>query len=264
MAEGLLFQSTVDVQPSRAAAIKGVSPMNRIPIFTLVIAASLPFSLGCASKKYVRTQTAPVVNKVNELDDLTARNSRDIKDVDSRAQQGIQSVQAKANAADQKALSAGQAATQAQSMADQANTSANNLTNTVANLDNYRPVVETAVHFGFDKFNLTKKAKDALDQLGAELPNAKHYIVVIDGNTDSIGSEEYNYVLSKRRADAVIQYLVTKYTVPAHKIYIIGLGKDKPVAPNKSASGRAENRRVDVRLMTNINEPSPTSASVPR
>lgn len=238
--------------------------MKRISIFALVVATSLPFSLGCASKKYVRTQTAPVVNKVNELDDLTARNSRDIRDVDSRAQQGIQTVQAKATAADQKALAAGQAATQAQSMADQANNSATSLTNTVANLDNYRPVVETAVHFGFDKFNLTKKAKDALDQLGTELPNAKHYIVVIDGNTDSVGSKEYNYLLSKRRADSVIQYLVTKYSVPAYKIYIIGMGKDKPVAPNSSSSGRAQNRRVDVRLMTNIAEANPTSASVPR
>jgi outer membrane protein OmpA-like peptidoglycan-associated protein len=195
---------------------------------------------------------------------LTARNSRDIRDVDTRAQQGIQRVQTQANAADQKALAAGQAATQAQSMADQAHQSAVSLTNTVANLDNYRPVVETTVHFGFDKFNLTKKAKGALDQLGSELATARHYIVVIDGNTDSVGPADYNYVLSKRRADSVIQYLVTKYNVPAHKIYLIGLGEDKPVAPNKTATGRAENRRVDVRLMTNMSEQNPTSASMPQ
>jgi OmpA-OmpF porin, OOP family len=235
--------------------------MTRISAFALVIAASLPFSLGCASKKYVRNETAPIVNKVNELDDLTAKNSRDIKDVDTRAQQGIQSVQAKAAAADQKAMTAGQAADQAQTLASQAAHRADSLTGTVANLDNYRPVVETAVHFGFDKFNLTSKAQKALDELGAELPNAKHYIVVVDGNTDSTGPADYNYVLSKRRADSVITYLVTKYQVPAHKIYIIGLGKDKPVAANSSNAGRAKNRRVDVRLMTNINENAPTSAS---
>lgn len=226
--------------------------MNRVAAMAVVIAASLPFTVGCASKKYVRTQTAPVVNKVNELDDLTAKNSRDIKDVDARAQQGIQGVQAKAAEADQKAMSAGQAATQAQSAADQASNQVASLTNTVVNLDNYKPVVESSVHFGFDKFNLTKKAKDALDQLGTQLPNAQHYIVVVDGNTDSVGSAEYNYELSKRRADAVIQYLAEKYQVPAYKIYIIGLGKDKPAQPNKTAKGRAENRRVDVRLMTNI------------
>jgi outer membrane protein OmpA-like peptidoglycan-associated protein len=240
--------------------------MNRLSVFALVIAASLPFSVGCASKKYVRNETAPTINKVNELDDLTAKNSRDIKDVDSRAQQGIQQVQAKAAAADQKAMAAGQSADQAQTMANAAANHANSLTGTVANLDNYRPVVETAVHFGFDKFNLTSKAKKALDELGAELPNAKHYIVVVDGNTDSVGPADYNYLLSKRRADSVIQYLVTKYQVPAHKIYIIGLGKDKPVESNRTTAGRAKNRRVDVRLMTNIadNAPATASSSVPQ
>ncbi len=234
--------------------------MNRNTVFALVIAASLPLSVGCASKKYVRNETAPTINKVNELDDLTAKNTRDIKDVDSRAQQGIQSVQAAAATADQKAMTAGQAADQAQTLATQAANRAESLTGTVANLDNYRPVVETAVHFGFDKYNLTSKAKKALDELGAELPNTKHYIMVVDGNTDSTGPADYNYILSKRRADAVISYLVATYQIPAHKIYIIGLGKDKPVAANSNTAGRAKNRRVDVRLMTNISE-NPTSAS---
>ena len=235
--------------------------MNRISVYALVMAASLPFSVGCATKKYVRNETAPTINKVNELDDLTAKNTRDIRDVDSRAQQGIQTVQAAAAAADQKALASGQAADQAQNMANQASNRADSLTGVVANLDNYRPVVETAVNFGFDKFNLTTKAKQALDELGADLPNAKHYIVVVDGNTDSVGSADYNYVLSKRRADSVITYLVTKYQIPAHKIYLIGLGTDKPVAQNSNTAGRAKNRRVDVRLMTNMTEPAPTSAS---
>ena len=235
--------------------------MNRLSVFALVIAASLPISVGCATKKYVRNETAPTINKVNELDDLTAKNTRDIRDVDSRSQKGIRSVQAAAAAADQKALSAGQAAEQAQNLANQASNRADSLTGVVANLDNYRPVVEAAVHFGFDKFNLTPKAKEALDELGADLPNVRHYIVVVDGNTDSVGSADYNYLLSKRRADSVIEYLVTKYQIPGHKIYIIGLGKDKPVAENSNTAGRAKNRRVDVRLMTNIGDQAPTTAS---
>lgn len=234
--------------------------MKRISVFALLIAASL-LSLGCATKKYVRNETAPTINKVNELDDLTAKNTRDIRDVDARAQHGIQTVQAAALAADQKALASGQAADQAQSMATQASNRADSLTGVVANLDNYRPVTETEVHFAFDKFNLTRKAKEALDELGADLPNARHYIVVVDGNTDSVGSADYNYLLSKRRADSVISYLVTKYQIPAHKIYIIGMGKDKPVAENSNTAGRAKNRRVDVRLMTNIADQAPTTAS---
>ncbi len=239
--------------------------MTRFSAFALVLAATMPFTFGCATKKYVRNETSPVINKVNELDDLTAKNTRDIRDVDTRAQQGIQSVQAKAAAADQKAMAAGQSANQAQTLANQAANRADSLTGTVANLDNYRPVVETSVHFAFNKYNLTSKAKKALDELGAELPNAKHSIIVVDGNTDSVGPAAYNYVLSKRRADSVIQYLVTKYNIPAYKIYIIGLGKDQPVAPNSNTAGRAKNRRVDVRLMTNVNEaPTAASASVPQ
>src|ERR1700746_1913075 len=83
----------VPVRPS-CCKHKEFSPMNRFSVLALVIAASLPFSVGCASKKYVRNETAPTINKVNELDDLTAKNSRDIKEVDTRSQQGIQSVQA--------------------------------------------------------------------------------------------------------------------------------------------------------------------------
>jgi OOP family OmpA-OmpF porin len=225
---------------------------------TLTLVAALAIfgmvSVGCATKKYVRNETAPVINKVNELDDLTAKNTRDIRDVDSRTQQGLAQVNAKSAEANQKALQAGQAAEQANQAAMQASNRVTSLTNTVANLDNYRSVVDTTVHFGFDRYNLTPKAKKALDELGAELANAKHYIVVVDGNTDSVGSAEYNYLLSQRRADSVIHYLSTKYNVPAYKIYVIGLGKDKPVAANKSAKGRAENRRVDVRLMTNREE----------
>jgi OOP family OmpA-OmpF porin len=234
--------------------------MNRIAVVALTVAATLPFSVGCASKKYVRNQTQPVVNKVNELDDLTAKNSKDIRDVDTRAQQGIQSVMNKAGEADQKAQAAGQSAEQAQQMATQVSTQAGQLTNTVANLDTYKTMAEATVHFGFDHYNLTKKAKEALDQLTGQLQSAKHYIVVVDGNTDSVGSADYNVVLSKRRADAVISYLESKYSIPAHQIYVIGLGKDKPADSNKTSKGRAENRRVDVRLMTNMEGEQTASA----
>jgi outer membrane protein OmpA-like peptidoglycan-associated protein len=142
------------------------------------------------------------------------------------------------------------------------------LTNTVANLDNYHPVAETSVKFGFNKDNLTQKAQEALDQLAAQIASTKGYIIALEGGTDSVGPADYNYDLSQRRANSVIQYLASKYNVPAHKIYVIGLGKDKPVEPNKTSAGRADNRRVDVRLMTNTtggNAPAstPTTGSNP-
>jgi OmpA-OmpF porin, OOP family len=234
--------------------------MNRTVVFAAVGVLTLSFATACSTKKYVRNETAPTVNKVNELDELTAKNTNSIKDVDSRAKQGIQGVNQKADAADQKAMAAGQAADQAQQAATGAQNRVTSLANTVANLDNYHPIVETSVHFGFDKSNLTSKAKEALDQLGTEIQNAKNYILVVDGNTDSVGDTNYNYQLSQHRADSVIQYVASKYNVPAYKIYVIGLGKDKPVEPNKTSAGRAKNRRVDVRLMTNSANEGPASA----
>ena len=236
--------------------------MNRISL-TLTLAATIVASIGCTTKNYVRQQTTPMINKTNELDDLSAKNSRDIKDVDQRAQAGIQSVQAHAAEVDQKAMAAGSEADKAQLSANNASQRVDALTNAVVNLDNYHPVVETAVHFGFNRDNLTKDAKEAIDQLAASVSTTKGYIITVEGATDSVGSSDYNYDLSQRRANAVIQYLAAEKSVPAYKIYLIGLGKDKPVETNKTSDGRAKNRRVDIRLMTNSGADTTTPAQAP-
>ena len=230
---------------------------------TLMVIGLVVVSLACSSKNYVRQQTTPLINKTNELDDLTAKNSRDIKDVEQRAQAGIQAAQARAEEVDKKALAAGSDADKAQLAANDANQGVDRLTNTVVNLDNYRPVVETSVRFGFDKDNLTKDAREAIDQLATSVANTKGYIITVEGGTDSVGSEEYNYDLSQRRANAVIQYLASEKNVPAYKIYLIGLGKDKPVESNKTSQGRAKNRRVEIRLMTNTGADATTPAAAP-
>jgi len=225
----------------------------------LLAGSSLLIGAGCSTKNYVRQQTQPIIDKTNELDTLTAKNTRDINDVDRRASSGIQNVNAKATEADQKAMDARGRADAAQTLASQAGTRVDALSTQVMNLDNYRSVVETSVHFAFDKANLTTKAKAALDQMLAEIPNTKGYLVVVEGDTDSVGSQVYNYKLSERRADAVVQYLSEK-NVPAHKIYVVGLGKDKAAAPNSTKAGRAQNRRVEVKLMTNNTAAGQTSA----
>jgi OOP family OmpA-OmpF porin len=234
--------------------------MNRTSLAVL-LAMSMAASVGCASKNYVRQQTTPLINKTNELDDLTAKNSKDIKDVDARAQAGIQQVQAKNAEVDQKAQAAGQQADQAQTLATNAVHRVDTLQTAVANLDNYRVVTETSVHFAFDKDTLTADAKTALDQIATDVPNTKGYILTVEGATDAVGDSEYNYGLSQRRADAVIQYLASQHSIPPHKIYLIGLGKDKPVDSNKTREGRAKNRRVDVRLMTNTTATAPAASA---
>ncbi len=107
------------------------------------------------------------------------------------------------------------------------------------------------VNFGFDKATLSKDSKDQLDGFAQQLGSAKSYILEVTGATDSVGSAEYNYDLSQRRADAVVQYLASKYGVAAHRFYLIGIGKEKEVAPNTTADGRKQNRRVEVQLLSN-------------
>ena len=102
-----------------------------------------------------------------------------------------------------------------------------------------------------------------MTKLAASVATTKGYIITVEGATDSVGSSEYNYDLSQRRADAVIQYLAAEKGVPAYKIYLIGLGKDKPVDTNKTRDGRAKNRRVDIRLMSNTGADTNTPAQAP-
>jgi OOP family OmpA-OmpF porin len=224
--------------------------MNRA-LITILAGFSLMLATGCATKKYVRNEAAPVINKTNELDALTAKTSRDIRDTDTRAQQGIASAKSAADAADQHAATANQAAQQAQGSAQTAVNNIQSLQNTVVNLDNYKPVSEAEVHFGFDKADLTKKAKGALDQLAANIPNTKGYIVELIGSADKIGNADYNYALSQRRASAVVQYLAANYNVPAYKIFVVGIGKDK-ADMKANAQERAEDRKVQIKLLTNI------------
>jgi OmpA-OmpF porin, OOP family len=206
---------------------------------------------GCATKNYVRTQTAPLAQQTTQLEDKTADNNRQIKDVDSRAQAGIEKAQGAADAASQNAQSATKAAGDAQTAANDAVNRADSLESVVKGLDNYKQVADVTVNFGFDKAVLTKDDRDQLDSFAAQLGNAQSYILEVTGGTDSIGPAQYNYDLSQRRADAVVQYLASKYSIPAHRFYLIGIGKDQEVAPNTTREGRQKNRRVEVQMLTN-------------
>jgi outer membrane protein OmpA-like peptidoglycan-associated protein len=132
----------------------------------------------------------------------------------------------------------------------------------VKGLDNYQPIGDVAVTFGFDKAVLTKDDREQLDIFAAKLGSAKGFILEVTGGTDSTGPAQYNYELSQRRADAVVQYLASKYGIPAHRFYLIGIGKDKEVAPNTTAEGRKQNRRVEVRLLSNRADVSAETAGV--
>lgn len=234
---------------------------------TLLLASAfvVVFTVGCSTKNYVRSQTAPIIQQTNELDAKTAADHRNILDTDERAQKGIAGAQSAADTANQHAVVAGQAADAANQSAQEAYNRVDTLSGVVANLDNYKPLSDVSVTFGFDKSVLTAKDKKKLDDLASNLANTRGYILAVTGGTDSTGDANYNYQLSQRRADAVVNYLASKYNIPPHKFYLIGIGKDQEVASNRTAAGRAKNRRVEIKLMSNMaNQPtSNTSAADP-
>jgi len=216
-----------------------------------ILAVAVAALSGCATKNYVKTQTAPLIDQTNELNDKTAANNRAIHDTDERAQSGITKAQGAADSATTNAQGAQKAAGDAETAANDAVHRADSLASVVAGLDNYQPIGNVSVTFGFDKATLTKDDKEQLDTFAGTLSTAKSYIVEVTGGTDSTGNADYNYQLSQRRADAVVQYLASKYNIPAHRFYLIGIGKDKEVADNSTREGRAKNRRVDIRLLSN-------------
>jgi len=230
----------------------------------LASAIALTFTTGCSTKNYVRSQTTPLIQQTNDLDTKTAADHRAIVDTDERAKAGIAGAQSAANTADQHAIAAGQSADTANKSAQEAYNRVDSLSGVVANLDNYKQLSDVSVTFGFDKYVLTASDKAQLDEMAANLTSTRGYILEVTGGTDSVGDAAYNYQLSQRRADAVVNYLSTKYNIPPHKFYLIGIGKDQQVASDSTAAGRAKNRRVDIKLMSNMNDQSTTaSASTP-
>ena len=227
---------------------------TRYAAVALSSATLLLFLTGCASKNYVRSQTAPLAQKTNELDDATAANNRSVHELDTRTTTGINQAKGNASTADQHATAAGQSATQAQQSAQDAYNRADSLAGVVANLDSYKPVSDVTVTFRTGKADLSKADKEKLASLGEQVNATKSYILQVTGGTDSTGGADLNYQLSQRRAETVVQYLASQYNIPPRKFYLIGIGKDKEVASNKTAAGRAQNRRVEVQLLTNMDQ----------
>lgn len=246
------------------------------------LGAALAFS-GCATKKYVNNTTTPIKTQV---DSVEAKVNQQGKDLDAQRQQienqstGLSATNERVVAADQRAGDAlnradqaGQKADAATTKADTANTKSDQnshdigeLRNVIANIDDYKPVKETVVPFGFDKDTLTPEAKQKLDELVADKSTLKHYFIAVEGFTDRNGSAEYNSALSRRRADRVVQYLVAEHDIPIYRVHMVGLGAQKPAEEGRTRAANAKNRRVEVTIYsadqnaTAMNTPSASSA----
>ena len=248
----------------------------RVYLATTCILAGSLLAGGCATKKYVRNTTAPIQAKVDQVGTQTTQNTQQIEDtkgqlkqVDDKTQSGINAAQERASAADQHAATADQHASDAMNQAKQATQMAdansgdlNKLRDVVANIDDYKMQTAATVPFAFDKWALTPSAKEDLDSLASGLSSDKSFVISVEGFTDSVGNRSYNEALSRKRADAVVTYLVAKHDIPIYRIHMIGLGEEKPVDEGKDRAARAKNRRVEVKVFTaDIDSSTATTAS---
>jgi outer membrane protein OmpA-like peptidoglycan-associated protein len=212
-----------------------------------------------ARKKYVQRQMQPIRDRMNELDELSSTNSKNIKDVDSRAQAGIQQASQKADLADQHAVDAGNRAQAAQQSVQTANTRLDSVQQTVSNLDQYQPVSDTEIRFRPGQQVLSAKAKEALDQIADQMKTQHGMIVQVQGFASGRGTTAISN--SQSMADSVVRYLVISHDIPLYRIYTIGVG-NAPVQANAEGTTPKpiHGGRVEVALLKNGLADLPQSA----
>jgi OmpA-OmpF porin, OOP family len=235
-------------------------------IGSLILAGALTTG-GCATKKYVAKTVDPVRDKLDTVSSQTNQQGQQISQQGAQiekqgtqiGQQGdqikkqggdIEKAQTDIAANKERAEAADSRASDALKKSDQNTKDLGELRQVVSNLDDYKPAGSTVVPFGFNKDSLTADAKEELDKLVAEKSTTKRYFIAVEGFTDQTGSAAYNNQLSRRRAEAVTQYLVAKHDIPVYRVHMIGLGQDKPADDGKDKAARAKNRRVEVTFYT--------------
>jgi peptidoglycan-associated lipoprotein len=217
-----------------------------IPITVLCIGGST----ACATKKFVRTS----VGEVNEKVDSQGRALEETQERTRRNEGRISEVDQKASAADQKAAAAGQAAAAAHTAANTVGSEANAKFDTIDRASKrlvYEVVLsEEQGNFKFGKTILPDEAKQKIDEMVAQIKqDPKNIYLEIEGHTDNIGAARTNEQIGLARAESVKKYLYEQYQIPLHKMNVISYGKEKPVAPNKTREGRAQNRRVVIKVL---------------
>jgi outer membrane protein OmpA-like peptidoglycan-associated protein len=215
-----------------------------------------------ARKNYVKRQTDPIRDRVNELDDLTAANGRAIKDTDARAQAGIKLASDKANEADQHAIDAGNKANAAQQSAQQASTRIQTVETVVSNIDQYKASNQTEIRFRPGQTMLSKNAKDALDEMANTVKGQRGYIIEVQGF--SSGKGQIAISNSQKMAESVVRYLVLNHEIPVYRIYLVGMG-NAPVegTDENTKTKHISGGRVEISLLKNDLEQLSSNSGAP-
>jgi outer membrane protein OmpA-like peptidoglycan-associated protein len=225
--------------------------MLRKFVVALPIVVLAAGSTACASKKFVRTSVGEVNDKVDsmgrsleETQERTRKNEGRIGEVDQKAQ-------AAQSAADQANSAASTAQREAQTARNEANTKFDAIDKASRRLVYEVVLSEDSGNFKFGKTTLPDEAKSKIDQMVAQLKqDPKNVFIEIEGHTDNVGDKFVNEKIGLERATAVQRYLYEQYQIPLHKMNVISYGEEKPIAPNKTRDGRAQNRRVVIKVLS--------------
>jgi peptidoglycan-associated lipoprotein len=212
-----------------------------------ILALSVAVAPACATKKFVRGQVGEVNTKVDTL-------SGSLEETQERTRKNEERI----GQVDQKAEAAGKSASDARTAAEAAASRANEVNSRVDTVEaaNRRLVYEVTLsedqgNFKFGKTELPDEAKTRIDEVISQLKaDPKGVFIEIEGHTDNVGSVELNQRLGMERAETVKRYIYESHQVPLHKINVISYGEEKPVSQNKTREGRAQNRRVVIRVLS--------------
>lgn len=219
----------------------------RKPVFVVsLFALTLAVAPACATKKFVRQEVGQVNEKVGTVSKSLEETQERVRVAEGR----ITDVDSKAGAAQNSANQAQQSATAANDAAKAVNTRADSIEAASRKLLFEVVLSEDQGEFKFGQTDLPEGATAAIDQMVQGLKGQKSAVwIEIEGHTDNVGDKRYNERLGLNRAEAVKRYLYEKHQIPLHKINVISYGEDKPAAPNRTREGRAQNRRVVVKVL---------------
>jgi outer membrane protein OmpA-like peptidoglycan-associated protein len=217
---------------------------------TITLAVGSLFITGCATKNYVKQTVQPVSDKVEQVDKSSqSRDASQVADI-NKTNQTVDENEKKLSATDEIAKTADSTSKGAMAKANQNAKDLNDLRAVVANIDDYKPAGQTVVHFGIAKDTLTKDEKAKLDEVATQIGSQARYFITVEGFTDQTGDKAFNDVLSQKRANAVISYLVGSHDVPVYRIHMVGLGDQKLIDEGKGRKAREASRRVEITVYT--------------
>jgi len=205
--------------------------------------------------KAMDTRVVPVENELKETQIRLSETEQNAKTLSGQVQElAVVSSEARgdAKAAQESADHAMTAANNAKSTADDAQAGVQSTNERITSLDDYAVESVVMVYFRSGSTALSDEGKVELDSFAEQAETEQGFLVEVAGFASSDGNEDENRKLSRRRAEAVIQYLAENYSIPLRRFLTpMGYGESQPIADNSSRSGREENRRVEVRLLVN-------------